>query len=67
MGFKKEIKKLNREISTVEKNIGENIEAVEDWVIARRKFLIKLGWVVGFIGILLILSNLYLRTFGMGI
>ena len=67
MGLRKEIKILNEEIREVESNIHENIENVEAWVIERRKFLIKLGWVIGFVALLLILSSLYLRTTGMGI
>ena len=67
MSFKKEIQKLDKEIGQIGNNIQENIKDVEKWVLARRKFLIKLGFVVGFIAVLLILSNLYLRTTGIGV
>jgi len=61
MTLKKEIKKLNKQIDEIGDNIQDNIEDVQDWVVARRKFLIKLCWVIGLIGVLLILSHLYLR------
>ena len=61
MTLKKEIKKLNKQIDEVRDNIQDDIEDVQDWMIARRKFLIKLTWVVGFIAALLIISHIYLR------
>ena len=58
---------LKKDIERVEKQIKKDIDNVEDWVIARRKFLIKFGIVVGVIALLLILSRFYLRTFGVGV
>jgi hypothetical protein len=66
MSFRKEIKKLSNQIEDVEDNLLGNIKNVEGWVVERRKFLIKLTWVVGIIAVLLILSNLYLRVRGVG-
>lgn len=49
------------------KNIIEKeIEEVEQWMIERKKFLIKLGWVAGLIVVLLVVSRLYLRIKGFG-
>ena len=67
MNLKKEFKELGKDINKVEKNIQKDILNVEKWVIARRKFLIKLTWVVGLVAVLLIFSHVYLRTFGYGV
>lgn len=58
-GFEKEIKKF-------EKQVNKEIKEVEGWIIERRKFFIKLAWVVGIIAVLLIISHYYLRTPGFG-
>jgi len=47
--------------------IEKDVRDVEKWMIERRKFLIKLGWVLGFITILLIVSHFYLRVRGAGV
>ncbi len=60
MSFKKDVK-------DAEKQIMQEIKYAEKWMVARRKFVVKLLWVVGFIGFLLILSHLYLRATGVGI
>jgi len=62
MTLKKEIKNFNKQIDEMSENIQNNIEDVQDWVIARRKFLIKLCWVIGLIGVLLIISHFYFRV-----
>jgi len=67
MKIKKEIKRLNKQLNVVEKDIEKNINEIEDWVIARKKFFIKLIWVVGLIAVLLIFSHLYLRISGVGV
>ncbi len=46
--------------------IEKEVEEIEQWIIERRKFLIKLGWIAGVIIVLLVISNLYLRTKGFG-
>ena len=50
MGLKKDIKET-------EKQIIQEIKYAEKWMIERKKFLIKLFWVLGFIVVLLILLN----------
>lgn len=60
-------KKIKKEFKKIEKEIEEDIEDVEKWVIERKKFFIKLAWVIGFIGVLLIISNIYLKTKGLGL
>jgi len=47
--------------------IQEEIQEIEKWIIERKKFFIKLAWTVGFILALIILSNIYLKTKGVGI
>jgi len=67
MTIKQEMKALGKQIKGAEKGIEKDIKNVEGWVIERRKFLIKLTWVVGIIAALLILSNIYLKVRGLGI
>lgn len=63
-------KPLGRKLEDIEirvdKQIDKEFKEVEAWMIQRKKFLIKLAWVLGFITILLIVSHVYLRTKGMG-
>tara|TARA_Y100000310_G_scaffold340463_1_gene436338 strand:- start:2102 stop:2305 length:204 start_codon:yes stop_codon:yes gene_type:complete len=66
MSFKKEIKKLSNELKGVEDLIQKDIQNVEGWMIERKKFLIKLTWVIGVVAVLLIISNIYLRVRGVG-
>ena len=48
---------LKKEFKQVEKEIAKDIKYAERWVFERRKFLIKLLGVMGFIVLLLILLN----------
>ena len=50
-----------------QKELEKEVEEVEAWVRERKKFFIKLGWVIGFIGLLLIISQLYIRTRGLSL
>ena len=50
-----------------EKGLEKEIHEVEAWVKQRKKFFIRLAWVIGFIVVLLIVSNLYLKVNGVGI
>ena len=59
-------KKIDKGIKKVEKKVGKEVKEVEAWMIERRKFLIKLGWVAGGIIVLLIVSRLYLSVGGFG-
>ncbi|MBT4135469.1 hypothetical protein HOD75_03715 [archaeon] len=45
-------------------NLKKEILEAEKWMHERKRFLIKLAWVVGFITILLIFSNFYLNVKG---
>lgn len=62
----KEFHKLEDEASVVGKNVEEEVEEIEKWMIQRKKFLVKLGLVAGIIIILLAISHLYLRVKGFG-
>jgi hypothetical protein len=53
--------------TSLKKKIMHEVEDVEAWVKARRKFLIKLAWVLGIIVALIILSQIYLRVRGVGV
>jgi|APSaa5957512622_1039677.scaffolds.fasta_scaffold395515_1 hypothetical protein len=48
---------LKKDIKQIEKEIVKDIHYAERWVLERRKFLIKLLGVMGFIVLLLILLN----------
>jgi hypothetical protein len=71
MGVKKEIRKIERNIgkgiNQAEKDIEREIKHAEKWAYQRKKFFIKLGFVIGFVALLLIISHFYLRTSGVGI
>ena len=58
---------IKKEVKCIEKNIDRDIKHAEKWVHQRRKFFIKLSYVVGFIVLLLIISHFYLRVRGAGI
>jgi len=52
-------KKIVRKTKKKKENfIEEEIEEIEQWVIERKRFLIKLAWVAGLIIVLLIISLL---------
>lgn len=63
--IKKEVKSKKK--NSIEQEIKHELKEVEDWIIEKRKFLIKLAWVVGFILALLIISHIYLRVAGAGV
>ena len=52
--------------SNFEKEINKEVKEIEDWMKERKKFLVKLGWVAGFVIVLLIVSHYYLRVKGFG-
>lgn len=50
----------------VDKQIDKEFKEVEAWMVQRKKFLVKLAWVLGFITVLLVASHIYLRINGVG-
>ncbi len=66
MSFKKEMKDIEKDMKKIEENIKRDINYAEKWMHERKKFLVKLAWVLGFITILLITSHYYLRVRGFG-
>jgi hypothetical protein len=50
----------------IQKNIEEEGEILEKWMIERRKFFIKLAWLFVIVAGLLIISNIYLKVNGVG-
>ena len=52
---------IQKEMRRFEKQIDKEFREVEQWMIERKKFLVKLGWVAGIIIILLVISKLYLN------
>ena len=61
-------KKSSLKVQTgFEKQLEQEFKDVEKWVLARKKFFKKLGWLVGLIALLLIVSHLYLRVKGVGV
>ncbi len=66
MSIKKEIKDIEKDIKKIEKGIKGEIKYAEKWMYERKKFLVKLAWVLGIITVLLIASNFYMRVRGFG-
>jgi len=66
-GINKAEKNIKRGINKAEKDVEKDIKHAEKWVYERKKFFIKLGFVVGLVALLLIISHFYLRTSGVGI
>lgn len=58
---------IERGINKTEKDIERDIKHAEKWMHERRKFFIKLGFVVVLVAVLLIVSHFFLRTGGVGI
>ena len=49
MNIKKEVREIGKSMENIEKEIKREIKYAEKWMHERRKFLIKLAWVIGFI------------------
>jgi len=60
-------KNIKKGINETEKGIERDIDNAEKWMHERRKFFIKLGFVIGLVAVLLIISHFFLRTGGVGI
>jgi len=58
------VKKKKVKKRSFEKGLEKEIHEVEAWVKQRKRFFIKLAWIVGFIVVLLIVSSLYLKVGG---
>ncbi|MFA7707629.1 MAG: hypothetical protein WCX73_01655 [Candidatus Pacearchaeota archaeon] len=78
MDVKKELKQVKRAVGLAERNFDKEIENAErelktdiryaeKWMYQRKRFFIKLIWVIGLVAVLLIFSHLYLRMSGVGI
>ena len=52
------IKRLDKDIRKIDKKFDKEVKEVEKWVIERRKFFIKLGWLIVLVICLLIASGL---------
>lgn len=66
-GIKKAEKEIKKGIRENEKGVERDIKNAEKWMHERRKFFIKLGFVIGLVAILLIVSHFFLRTSGVGV
>jgi len=62
--FKRELEDIE---IRVDKQIAKEFKEVEAWMVQRKKFLVKLAWVLGFITVLLVVSHIYLRIRGVGV
>ena len=63
----KSMKRTEKGIEKEIKHAEKDIVHAERWMHERRKFFIKLGFVIGLVVVLLIISHFYLRTSGVGI
>lgn len=60
----KNIPKISDRITYLDefqKDSKDEIAKADRWIIERRKFFIKLAWLVGMVGVLLILSYIFIR------
>ena len=58
---RKRTNKLNN-FQKIEKELISEVEDAEKWVLERRKFLIKLLWLLILISALLVISNYFFRV-----
>lgn len=61
-GFDKELRDIDKNINILDRDFNKQAKDVERWVIERRKFFIKLGFVLALIIILIIVSNILLTV-----
>jgi len=57
-----ELKRFDKDMLEIDREISREVEEVEKWVIERKKFFIKLGIVILFVLALFIISELFLTT-----
>jgi len=57
---KNRVRNMN-EFQKIEKEIEDDVEEVEKWVIERRKFFIKLSIVIIFVILLILFSKYFLK------
>jgi len=60
--FNSELKRFDKDILEIDEELDKDVEAVEKWVVKRKKFFIKLGLVILFVLVLFIISELFLTT-----
>lgn len=60
--FNNELKRFDKDILKLDREIDNDVEYVERWIIERRKFFIKLGWVALLVLVLFIISELFLTV-----
>ena len=60
------MKNIEKDIKKIEKEFKGEIKYAEKWMHERKKFLVKLAWVLGIITVLLIASNFYMKVKGFG-
>lgn len=64
---KSKLLKVLKVETSFEKQLEKEFKDVEKWVLERKKFFKKVGWVVGLVMLLLVISHLYLRVRGVGV
>lgn len=68
MAKRKRVRRASQKKASGFKNVEKEIEKeaveVEKWVLERRKFFIKLGGIILFVLVLILVLNLYLRVRG---
>ena len=64
MSVKRDLRKIEKEIERNFRKYGGITDETEKWVIERKKFFIKLGFIAGGLILLLILSHLFLDVQG---
>ena len=67
MSIKKDVRNIEKSIKGIEKDFKKEIKYAEKWIYERKRFFIKLGIIIGIVGLFLIISKIYLRVKGVGI
>ena len=50
-----------------ERGLEKDVSRAEKWVVARKKFFTKLGWLIFLLTLLFVFSHIFLRMRGWGI
>ena len=60
---KEKVKKKLNEFQEIEVEVEKDAREVEKWVLERRRFFIKLGWVILLIVVIIAASYIFTRYF----
>ncbi len=65
--FEKKLNRVDRNFHAFQRSTRKESQEVEGWVLQRRKFFVRLGWLVALVVVLWIISNIFMKVPGVGI